>query len=256
MERMGPLQLYDGRREVRFGDWAALQGGRAGWLKVLGVFAYLVHRGRGGATRDEIGATVWDRPVSATSLARTLTTLRQTLAQLISPAFVENALIITPNHCALDTNAYLTDAQIFERLVDIALDTEERDGLAAATPFYALAVRQYTGPYMQDIPAADETYHERRHQLMNDFVITIERLAEHAYTRQHYQDCLALCRRGLEAEPASEDLMLWLLRAWERLKCYGEIEHAYRAYLRTTGIDPHSAEGQADTVVQFYKNSV
>lgn len=250
---LGPLHIFQGNREIRFQDWMTLQGGRAGWLKVLGVFAYLVHRGRSGATRDEIGAAVWDRQVSASSIARTLSTLRKTLAQLVSPLFVTSALHRTPERWTLASDTYLTDVQIFDRLMAVAIDIEDQVGLDAACPLYTYAMSLYAGSYMEGISAAHETYHERRQHLLNSFVIAVERLAEHAYTRHQYQRCIALCQQGLDADLASEEITVWLLRAWKQLHIRGEVEHAYQTYLRAAEIDPQSAFDQEDKVVQVYQ---
>ena len=251
---LGPLHIFDGHREIRFGDWAALQGGRAGWLKVLGIFAYLVDRGRAGATRAEIGDAVWNGPVSSGSLSRTLSTLRQTLAELIAPTFVEQALIITPERCSLSVDSYLTDAQIFERLFNVAIDTEELGDLETAAPFYSIAVNRCSGLYMEGLPYAEDTFHEQRHRLLNIFVIAIERLAEHFYKQEYYRYCISLCQRALEFEPASEEVTIWLLRAWDALQMRGELEHAYRAYLRAIDVDPMNIIGNEDEVIRLHQN--
>src|SRR5204863_8741206 len=59
VECLGHLRVYIGSHEIHPEDWAQLEGGRAGWRKVQGVFAYLIHCGRRGTSREELGAAVW-----------------------------------------------------------------------------------------------------------------------------------------------------------------------------------------------------
>ena len=79
MQCLGRMRVYADNHEIQSQDWAQADHGRAGWQKVQGVFAYLIHSGRRGATREAIGTAVWGGPFSANSLSRTFTTLRQTL---------------------------------------------------------------------------------------------------------------------------------------------------------------------------------
>lgn len=252
VECLGPLRLYDGDREIRLQDWTSLQAGNAGWLKVGGILAYLIHRRQAGARRDELGAAVWGRPPSPSSLARTLSTLRATLAQAISPDFAEAALAIDAERCVLAPHSYLTDAQIFEGTVRAAYDVEHAHGLAAAAPLYEIALQRYHGHYMEDAPAHMDCYEERRHQLLNDVVISAERLAEHYHDAGQHRRCAAICAQALEHDPASDDLAIWQMRAYDALNLRGPLERAFLDYLRAAGVDPRSADGEIDPVVEYY----
>ncbi|HEU5102638.1 MAG TPA: bacterial transcriptional activator domain-containing protein [Roseiflexaceae bacterium] len=253
VECLGHLNVYIGNREIHPQDWTQFQGGRAGWRKVQGVFAYLIHCGRNGTSREELGAAVWGGPVSTISLSRTLTVLRQVLAQSEDSTFVQRALMITPDHCMLSTDVYHTDGQIFERTFNMGTYTEHAQGLAAAVPFYSSAMSLYSGPYMSSVPCSQVWSEERRDLLMNAFVIAAERLAEYAYTQRRYQQCIAVCRRALRADPGADDVTAWLLRAYAQQKSYGELERTYHSYLRAAAVDLKSADSQQDLAVQTYK---
>ena len=254
VECLGHLRVYIGDREIRPQDWAQLEGGRAGWRKVQGVFAYLIHCGRRGASREELGAAVWGGPVSASSLSRTLTALRQALAHTEDPTFVERALSTTRYGCVLSPDVYHTDVQLFERVFNIASYTEQADGLPAAVPLYSQALSLYGGPYMADVPSSDIWSRERHDLLMNVFVITAERLAEYAYAQRRYRQCIALCRQALHVDPAADDVTAWLLRACARVGLYDELERAYRGYLHSSMANIESSESQQDIVVQAYQD--
>jgi hypothetical protein len=95
IECLGQLRVWIGGRQILLRDWMQADSGRAGWRKVQGAFAYLVHRGRYGTSRKALGEAVWGGPVSAASLARTLTALRQTLAGTDDAPLSERALTIS-----------------------------------------------------------------------------------------------------------------------------------------------------------------
>src|SRR6185436_10570330 len=55
IECLGQLRVWVGGRQISPRDWMQADSGRAGWRKVQGVFAYLVHRGRYGTSRKALG---------------------------------------------------------------------------------------------------------------------------------------------------------------------------------------------------------
>ena len=164
---LGELQVFVDAHEVVASDWAQIEGGRAGGRKVQGVFAYLVHCGRRGASRNEICEAVWGHAVSAVSLSRTLGALRQMLTQLGSPELARSVLISERERCTLSPTAYFSDADHFERTFDLACQSENRDGLAAALPLYHQVLALYEGPYMEAIPRASDWGQERRAMIDN-----------------------------------------------------------------------------------------
>jgi len=253
VECLGQLRVYIAGHEIHPHDWAQLDGGRAGWRKVQGVFAYLIHCGRRGASRASLGAAVWGGPVSASSLSRTLTALRQALGQAGDAAFVEWALTITSDRCMLSPGTYHTDVQLFERTFNYAYSAEQTRGLAAAAPLYAQVVNLYGGPYMDGVPGSEIWSQERHDLFMNEYLIAAERLAEHAYVRGHYRQCQDICALALQVDPAADDITAWLLRTYNQIGLYDELGRAYREYLRRVAIDPASAEARHDLVVQTYQ---
>src|SRR4051812_17985529 len=145
IECLGQLRVWIGGRQILPRDWMQPDSGRAGWRKVQGAFAYLVHRGRYGASRTAVGQPVWGGQVSAASLARPLTALRQTLAGTADAPLIERALTISGDQISFAADAYTTDACFFEQLFEIACYTESEQSLATAAPHYAHAMQLYTG---------------------------------------------------------------------------------------------------------------
>jgi len=248
------MRVYADNREVQAQDWAQADHGRAGWQKVQGVFAYLIHSGRRGATRDAIGTAVWGGPFSANSLSRTLTTLRQTLVKACGPAFVERALMITDDYCALDPTYYHTDMQLFEHTYDTAVRLEQESGLELATPIYSQAMHLYGGPYMADVPRGNGWSQARRDHLMNSFMIAAERMAEHSYGQRQYKQCIAICLAALDTDAAADEIIVWLMRAYAQEGRHAELEHIYRRYARALRIDLEDLADRQDPVVQAYRN--
>jgi DNA-binding SARP family transcriptional activator len=256
VECLGQLRVWIGGRPILARDWMQPDSGRAGWRKVQGTFAYLVHRGRFGASRAALGQAVWGGQVSAGSLARTLTALRQTLASAGHTALIERALTISGDQISFAVDAYTSDARFFEQTFEIACYTESEQGLAAAAPLYARAVQLYTGTYMIDIAGGDEWGQRQRDHLLGNVIIAAERLAEQAFAEQRYRQCVAICRQGLEIDDTAEELSNWLLRAYDRLHLRHEIAQAYHSYLRAATVTPHGDEGRHNPVVRTYQELI
>jgi DNA-binding SARP family transcriptional activator len=255
VECLGRMRVYIGNYEMRDSDWTAAEGGRAGARKMQGALAYLIHCGRRGSSREALGAALWDKGFSATSLSRTLSALRNTLKHHADSSFaVDRALVIESDHCLLDPDCYQTDVQLFEQAYSQAALAEQEHSLEAAAPLYANAMQMYFGPYMADMPCANGWYRARRDHLRGSFVIAAERLAEHAFEQRLYHQCIEICAPAIDADPAADDVVAWLLRAYAAAGQYADLEHAYRSYLHAAGLDAQSAAGQQDSVVQLYQS--
>jgi DNA-binding SARP family transcriptional activator len=255
IECLGRMRVYIGNNELRDSDWTAAEGGRAGARKMQGALAYLIHCGRRGTSRETLGAALWDKGFSATSLSRTLSALRQTLKHHADSSFaVDRALVLENDLCLLDPDSYQTDVQFFEQAYGQAALAEQEQGLELAAPLYTNAMQLYFGPYMADIPSANGWYRSRRDYLRGNFVIAAERLAEHAYSHGRYRQCIDTCTLALDADPAADDIVSWLLHAYAATDLYVELEHAYRSYLHAAGLDALSDAGQQDSVVQLYQS--
>src|SRR5690349_9631207 len=61
VECLGRMRVYLGNNELRDSDWTAAEGGRAGARKMQGALAYLIHCGRRGASREALGAALWEK---------------------------------------------------------------------------------------------------------------------------------------------------------------------------------------------------
>ena len=253
IECLGRLRVYIGNREILADDWDSAESGRAGSQKVQAVLAYLVHCGRHGTSRKALGAAVWSSAYSPSSLARTLSVLRQTLSRsACDSSIVEQALVLAADYCLLDPHYYHTDVQLFESAYNMAARVEQEQGLEEAAPLYRQAAALYSGPYMADVLPGSGWGQRRRDHLMNSFVIAAERLAEYRFTQQQYNQCIDICILALDADPTADDLMVWLLRACAAVGLSAELEHAYRSYARAAGLDTRSTEGSHDLVVQTY----
>ena len=251
---LGRMRVFFDNHEIDAQDWVQADHGRAGWQKVQGVFAYLIHSGRRGATRESIGTAVWGGPFSANSLSRTFTTLRQTLVKTCGTAFVERALMITDDYCMLDPAYYHTDMQLFEHTFETATRLEQESGLEMAAPIYSQAMHLYGGPYMAEVPRGSGWFQQRRDHLMNSFMIAAERMAEHTYNQHHYKQCIAICTSALDTDEAADEIIVWLMRAYAQEGRLAELEHIYRRYARAVRIDLNDLAECQDPVVQVYQS--
>jgi len=253
IECLGAFRVFVHGQEIQLHEWGQPEGGRAGGRKVRDVFAYLVHCGTRGATRQEIIDMVWGGDGRAGQFSRTLTALRQLLAQR-GDAHIANALIVDRKHCALATNMYMTDVQWFEQAFEVASRIEEDRGLGHAEAFYRQTLNSYGGAYMADVAWGKEWYQERRDSLSNTYIIAAERLAEHAYNTKQHKRCIEWCQQALKVEPTAEEVMVLLLHAYQELGDWVRLERAFYRYVRLARIDLQGDEEQADPVVQqFHK---
>jgi DNA-binding SARP family transcriptional activator len=253
LQCLGRMRVYINNHEIQSQHWAQADHGRAGWQKVQGVFAYLIHSGRRGATRDAIGTAVWGGPFSANSLSRTFTSLRQTLVRAGGSDFVEQALMITDDHCVLDPTYYHSDMQLYEHTFDAAVRMEQDSGLEAAVPSYRQAMHLYGGPYMADVPRGSGWSQHRRDHLMNSFMIAAERIAEYTYNQRQYKQCIVICTAALDADDAADEIIVWLMRAYAQEGRQAELEQVYRRYARALRIDLEDLADHQDPVVQVYQ---
>jgi two-component SAPR family response regulator len=251
IECLGGLRVYIDHREIQPQEWSQSTSSRAGSRRVRDVFAYLVHSGRRGASRAELTEMMGLK--RSTNLARTLTALRQTLAQSGGENFAAQALVIDGDRCALFPEIYLTDVQLFEQTFDLASKTEDIHGLSMTIPLYQQLLQLYGGLYMADVAWRHDWPQERRDRLTSSFVIAAERLAEHAYISQQPQQCIDFCMRALEADPTADDVMVWLLRAFAQLRMWTDLDRIFRRYLRHAGIELESQEALSDPVVHEYQ---
>lgn len=257
VECLGHLRVYVGNREIQAEGWAASGGGRAGWQKVQAVLAYLLHCGRRGTSRETLGAAIWGGEYSATSLARTLTVLRQAFEQdPAGAAIAAQALSIEPDFCRLAPDCYHTDVQMFEHVFSLAVQLEHDRDLCAAVPLYQQALLLYAGPYMADVARAAQWGRQRRDHLMSSFVIAAERQAEYFFSQRQFRQCQDVCALALDADPGADEAMIWLLRAYTAQGLRAEREQAYRAYLRATQTNALAVGGHDDPVVRVYRELV
>jgi two-component SAPR family response regulator len=247
---LGELQVFVNGREVGPQDWSQDSGGRGGARKTQGLFAFLVHCGGRGATRAEIAAAVWDGPIGASSLSRTLGGVRQLLTDLGSPELASLALSAGGDRVALAPTVYHSDADQLERTFDLACQREEHEGLVDAIPLYHQVLALYDGPYMEAVPRASDWGRERRDHIANAYLIAAERLAEHSFAQGSYRQCIDHCRKALAVDPAADDLCVWLLQAYAHLGLSVDAERAYKAYLAAASVDP--VREPNDAVVAAY----
>lgn len=249
---LGPLRVHVRGTCLTMRDWSPVEGGRAGWQKVQATFAYLVYCGSHGATRAAIGEAVWDGHASSASVARTISTLRQVLARVCGDEWSDQVLFQVEDRWVLNPALYDTDVRVFEQAYELATELEQSQGLAAAAPLYAQVLDCYTGPYMADVLPGSGWMRARRDLLNSYCVIAAERLAEHAFARAEYRRCALICLQALTADPAADDIVSWLIRAYAQLGHYGELEYVYRSYLREAGLNSVDLLESQDIVLRTY----
>lgn len=250
VECLGTLRVYIGNQEILSHEWAQANTSRAGRRKVQALLAYLVHRGRSGASADELRAAVWGTAGATGALARTLTALRQTVERFGGEQMANTLLISTNQRYLLAPDAYTSDVRAFEHTIHVAEQTEHDRDLAAAAPVYRHACDLYGGPYLADVDIFADEIEERRTELLNAYLHALERLAEHAYQQGDDEQCLAFCHRGIRFDPADEQLTLWMLRCHARWRNESEIARVFRRYLRALSAPPDDN----DAVVRWMRS--
>lgn len=250
VECLGGLRVFIGSQEIPAEAWRQA-GGRAGAHKVQDVFAYLVHCGRNGASKQELSEAVWNIRNSP-ALSRTLTALRQTLAPA-DEALANEILAARGDHYTLLTDRYQSDADLFMQTFNEATRLEETRSLELAIPVYEQALRLYGGPYMADVAWGASWPVERRDQFVSYFVITAERIADHAYRHRRFRSCIAVCRQAIDAHATDDRVTVLLLRSYAESRMWPEFERAFQRYVRANGLDLQNLASSRDSVVQTYR---
>lgn len=249
---LGHTNLYVDNQEIRLDSWVRQEFAQVGWQKVQGVLGYLVHCGARGTTQAALEAAVWGRRPTPT-FARTMQALRQLLGSLRGEPFAAQALVVADQHCLLRPDVYQTDVRLFEQAFAAASRADEVHGLEAAAPLYHQALRLYGGPYMIAMPNGAAWAHERRDHLRGNFLIAADRLAEHAFAQQRYRECIAICSEVFDADESADDIVVWMLRAYQRLRQTGAMEQVYRRYLAANTLNECSPDARQDVVVRVYQ---
>lgn len=252
IECLGTLRVYIGNREILAHEWAQSNVSRAGWRKVQAVLAYLIHRGRSGASADELHAAVWGSKVSNSALGRTLTALRQTIECFGSADLAARLLNFADQRYILVPDAYTSDVYTFEHTINVAEQTESDCGLKDAAPIYRRACDLYGGHYFATVDVVSDEVEERRTELLNAYINALERLVEYAYQQGDDEQCLALCRRGIRFDPTDDQLTLWMLRCHARQRNETEIARVFRRYLQALHVPPD----EHDPVVRWMQTRV
>lgn len=122
------------------------------------------------------------------------------------------------------------DTRQFERLVAAGDDAMRQGNRVAADEAYALAVGLYQGDIGCALDAHDIVVRERLRSIQ---LSALARLAEGAFERREYAECLSLTMRLLSADPCREDAHRLAMRCHVRR---GERAQALRQYRLCEGI--------------------
>lgn len=251
VECLGHLRLYVDSQEWRLDTWVRGQNDQIGWQKLQGLLGYLLHCGKRGTTRSAIETAVWGKGRAAT-LGRTLQGLRDLLAAMRGDEFARYALTVADNHCLLRPELFQTDVKAFDQAFALAVHTHETEGLPAAAPLYAQALRLYGGPYMIDLPHGAMWAQTRRDHLRGNFLIAAECLIEYTFECRHFEECIAICSQIFDTDESADEIVVWLLRAYKSTGQLALLEQTYRRYLLANGVDERSSDGAHDVVVRAY----
>ncbi len=245
---LGPLQVLHHTQKIT--DWDP--SGRSGARLTQSLLAYLAHCGPHGATEAEIMQALWNNPDhKKSSYARLRSNLSNILEQQRrhgESSYLEYnsaRLRLCPQH-------YTTDVQMLLSLVQRGQATEQEQGLHAAITFYHQACQLYRGSYMEGVQKGYSWHQDRANALRDTYLVTLERLGQHAYQQRSFRECVQLCYTGLQHDFSDAELMELLLMALYEDKREAEATRAVLRYLEAAQLTTDMQIYQEDIVIQTY----
>jgi DNA-binding SARP family transcriptional activator len=107
------------------------------------------------------------------------------------------------------------DYKAFGDYLEAGRALEQRGELTLAMDEYRCAEALYRGEFLEEDRYEDWPDPLRR-SLRDDYLALLDRLSEHAFEREDYGDCVALCGKTLAVEACYEESHRRLMRCWSR----------------------------------------
>jgi len=221
-----PVKIYTlGRFEVHIGG-KRLEFSAKAPRRIMTFLKLLVASGTGGASEEQLAEILWpdsDGDAAHNSFAISLHRLRKLLGN-------EKALQLRDGILRYDPNICWIDAHAFEDVLKLAehLPANDHAGM------YERALRLYWGTFLG---TSDESWAvARRERLRTRYLRALRLLGEHLEAGERHDRAVELYCKGLEIEPASEELYRRLMKCHLAAGQPGEAIAVYercRAMLRT-----------------------
>lgn len=253
---LGNLRVERNAQAIEGSAWAGKS--KAGRQKVKTLLAYLVERGKQGATKDELvealwGSKAWGRDEARleSSLARTLSALRQVLEPDLLPPATSSFIINEEGRYYLNTSLCWIDGERFQDLIKEARVAKSRNDHIAAEAAYAEAKALYRGEYFRDISGAEEWAGLQRYALSQQLGIALMSLGGYHFETGAINDALTCYREAIEQEPTNHTAHYMLIDA---LRQDGRLEDAVLAYQHCRKIfDQEVDEEPPATITELYE---
>ena len=254
---LGNLRVECNGLAIEGSGWAGKS--KAGRQKVKTLLAYLVERGVQGATKDELiealwGSKAWGRDEARleSSLARTLSALRQVLEPNLLPPATSSFILNDEGRYYLNTSLCWIDAKQFETLIKNARAAKSRNDHAGAEVAYQEAKALYRGEYFRDIVGAEEWAGLQRYALSQQLGIALMSLGGYYLEAQAINEALVCYQAAIEQEPTNHTAHYMLIDA---LRQEGRLEDAILAYQHCRKIfDQEVDEAPPESIVELYED--
>ncbi|GIV90521.1 MAG: hypothetical protein KatS3mg055_3039 [Chloroflexus sp.] len=238
IETLGRFRVYIGNQELTSIQWTQInQNSHSGWQKAQALLGFLLHRGRGGATVEEILEAVWQRRAKANAVVRTFSALRNAI-RVLGGEHLADQLVYEQKRFYLLPRYLTVDVDLFVRSVHLAEQVEEQHGIAAAITHYHHAASLYHGNYLVTLLLHDHDIEDYRHTLLSSLLYVVDRLSEYYFTQQQLLQCIEWCRHGIRFDPADEQLTVRLLECYAKQGDNLAIQRTYRRYCRALRDQP------------------
>jgi LuxR family maltose regulon positive regulatory protein len=227
VEDLGRLQIDVGGRLIE---------GGAVRRKVLALLCLLLTKPKMAASREEVMDALWPDAEPAAAL----NSLNQTvyfLRRVFEPAYQEDA---SPGYVEQNSETLWLDEELISSR-SRTCRTQMREVRGDPTPDQALALaRNYLGKFALDFVYEDWSV-EYRETLHASYLRVIELALRLDLKSGHYFRGIEVAQLAAEAEPASEELQLALLRLLRLSGSHAAASEQYGLYaqtLRELGVDP------------------
>ena len=230
-----PVVLEDlGRVRVRLGQ--GVVEGRSIRRKVLALLCYLATRSQMSATREEAIDALWpnlDPTTALNSLNQTVYFLRR----VFEPEYQEDT---SPGYLGqdgeliwLDTALVASRSQMCRRLIRDLRVASDKEGVLELA-------RQYTSKFAIDFSYEDWAS-DYRDTLHASYLRVVEAAIRADIDDGEYDHGIEVAQLAADAEPASDDLQLSLVRLFRLSNSYAAAAEQYEVYARSQrdlGVEP------------------
>jgi ATP/maltotriose-dependent transcriptional regulator MalT/DNA-binding SARP family transcriptional activator len=254
---LGNLRVERNGQPIEGAAWAGKS--KAGRQKVKTLLAYLVERGRQGATKDELVEALWrskawgrDEARLESSLARTLSALRHVLEPELTPPVSSSFILNEEGRYYLNEALCWIDVEEFQELIREARGAKLQGEAESAQRAYQKAITLYRAEYLRDILGAEEWAGIQRYVLSQQLGVAFMNMGGYYLETENTKEAAACFLEAIKQEPTNHTAHYMLI---DVLRQEGRFDEAILAYQRCRKMfNQEIDEEPPEAIIELYES--